>query len=384
MIENLINETNKNNILDLKKESNPNIKRASMLEEYINFLNNKCSQFFELDKSVLGKSKLKGENMTNQEIMQMLRLNKNGLFILNIIYNVQQLKSIAKCLKLKSSGNKNELVFRIYSYIKLSIYITKIQKVFRGYLQRIFNKYHGPALFKRDLCTNISDFLTMDCMKELPFLQFFSYKDIDGFIYGFDITSLYNLIQKVEYGYIKNPYNRNVMPNYVNICIMNIIRLSKVLKVSLTLKIQDTIENITPQKSLELKIIELFQNINALGNYGDSIWFSSLNRTQLIRFIKELHDIWDYRAQLTLQTKISICPPNGDLFRNFNYYRLNTTSDILVIQQLILNVLEKLVNTGIDTDSKSLGAFYVLGALTIVNPTAALSIPWLYQSFDYY
>ena len=215
-------------------------------------------------------------------------------------------------------------------------------------------------------------------------MQFFSYKDVDGFIYGFDITSLYNLIQKTEYGSIKNPYNRNKIPSDVNICILNIIRLSKVLKFPLTLKIQDVAEIITQQKSLEMKIIELFQNINALGNYGDSVWFTSLNRTQIIRFIKELHDIWDYRAQLTLQTKILICPPTGELFRNFNYYTANNTPDVAVIQQLILPVLEKLVNTGMDTDSKSLGAFYVLGALTIVNPAAALSIPWLYQSFNYY
>lgn len=384
MIENVINEMEINNILGFKKENNPNIKRATMLDHYINYLNNKSSQFFELDKAIVGKSKIKGENMTNQEIQHLLQTNKTGVFMLTVKYNVQQLKSFAKCLKIKSSGNKNELVFRIYSHVKLSGHILIIQKIFRGYIQRRFNAYHGPALFKRELCTNFNDFLTMDDMKDLPFLQFFSYKDIDGFIYGFDITSLYNLIQKTEYGSIKNPYNRNKIPSDVNICILNIIRLSKVLKVPLTLKIQDVAEIITQQKNLEMKIIELFQNINALGNYGDSVWFTSLNRTQIIRFIKELHDIWDYRAQLTLQTKILICPPTGELFRNFNYYTANNTPDVAVIQQLILPVLEKLVNTGMDTDSKSLGAFYVLGALTIVNPAAALSIPWLYQSFNYY
>jgi hypothetical protein len=45
-----------------------------------------------------------------------------------------------------------------------------------------------------------------------------------------------------------------------------------------------------------------------------------------------------------------------------------------------LEVLEKFVNLGIDQDSKSLGAYYVLGALTLVNESAASTLPWLFQS----
>jgi hypothetical protein len=50
------------------------------------------------------------------------------------------------------------------------------------------------------------------------------------------------------------------------------------------------------------------------------------------------------------------------------------------IRNIILDILEKMVNTGIDKDSKCLGAFYVLGALTLVNHDAATSLPWLFQS----
>ena len=50
----------------------------------------------------------------------------------------------------------------------------------------------------------------------------------------------------------------------------------------------------------------------------------------------------------------------------------------------LLAVLEKLVNTGVDKDSKSLGAYYVLGALTLVNQDAATSLPWLFQSVSYF
>jgi hypothetical protein len=55
-----------------------------------------------------------------------------------------------------------------------------------------------------------------------------------------------------------------------------------------------------------------------------------------------------------------------------------------IVRKVILEVLEKLVNTGVDKDSKSLGAYYVLGALTLVNQDAATSLPWLYQSLNYF
>ena len=54
----------------------------------------------------------------------------------------------------------------------------------------------------------------------------------------------------------------------------------------------------------------------------------------------------------------------------------------ILAKQNGLEVLEKMVNHGLDRDSKTLGAYYVLGALTLVNPSAASSIPWLFQSFS--
>jgi hypothetical protein len=65
-------------------------------------------------------------------------------------------------------------------------------------------------------------------------------------------------------------------------------------------------------------------------------------------------------------------------------HSLNIESNINIIRKIILEILEKIVNTGIDNDSKSLGAYYVLGALTLVNDSAASSLPWLFQSVSYF
>ena len=39
--------------------------------------------------------------------------------------------------------------------------------------------------------------------------------------------------------------------------------------------------------------------------------------------------------------------------------------------------------SGIDNDSKVLGAYYILAALTLVSHDAATSMSWLYQSVYY-
>jgi hypothetical protein len=301
-------------------------------------------------------------------------------------YSLLQLKTIAKFYKLKIIGNKKELLTRIFIFLCLSYHIIKIQKIFRGVLQRNFNFFHGPAYKNKKLCTNNTDFITMEELNDIKLNQFFSYKDNDNFIYGFDMASIYSLIKnnKDSYKNIQNPYNRNLIPNYVIKNIKNIIRLGKILKKEINLEIEDDNCEISDEKNIELRALTLFQNIDALGNYSNPQWFLSLNRIQLLKFMRELIDIWNYRAQLSIEIKQNICPPNGDPFRNLSGTYMYTEQNLNNIKKVILEVLEKLVNNGIDRDSQSLGAYYVLGSLTLVNENAASSLPWLFQSVSYF
>lgn len=297
-------------------------------------------------------------------------------------YNIQQLKTIANHYKLKTTGNKFELTTRIYRHLFLSYYALKIQKHIRGKLHRKYIKYHGPAFLHRHLCTNTSDFLTMDEMKDIQYEQFFSYKDNDGFIYGFDLVSLHNLIYKSN-GIIKNPYNRRNIPNQAMEEFKTLFRLSKLFKIPISVEIKDIESEITPEKSTELRILSLFQNIDSLGNYSSPSWFSSLNQSQLIKFIRELMDIWSYRAQLSLEIKRNICPPLGNPFQRLQHITQLQNIEFSELKKIVLVILEKFVNLGVDQDSKSLGAYYVLAALTLVNEDAAIALPWLYQSVSH-
>lgn len=354
----------------LSKTQSSNVSNI-LSEEYTSFIFSKLEKNMPIFKKL---EKIEDENL----IIPMIN-NYNDIMKFN--FNLQQLKIIAKYYKLKISGNKKELVNRVYMFLYLSSYVIKIQKIFRGKIQRKYNVCHGPAFNNRNLCTNNTDFVTMDDLSELKYDQFFSYKDVDNFIYGFDIVSLYNLLFKTEKvkTNIKNPYNRNAIPDEVFRNIKSVIRISKLLNLEINLTIEENV-NISFPKSVELRALSLFQNINSLGNYSDANWFLSLERNEMIKFVRELQDIWAYRAQLSIEVKRNICPPNGDPFRQLNIAYLHHEPDLICAKSFILDVLEKFVNSGVDRDSQSLGAYYVLGALTLVNHSAATSLPWLFQS----
>jgi len=301
-------------------------------------------------------------------------------------YKMDELRKLCMQYKVSRAGNKEDITKRLYDYCKNSIMPLKIQKVARGFLHRKLINLRGPAFKKRSICTNETDFFTMDEMHEIPYEQFYSYRDMDGFIYGFNILSLHNLITK-EGESTKNPYNRNSIPICVKQDIRRIVKLSALLKSPIDIVIKQEI--IDPRKRMELKILELFQTMNSYGNYANSEWFMELNHIGHIRFARELYDIWNYRAQLTNLKKYEICPPHGSPFLGTPYFTNAATNTTLVnlgydvLIRFNVQIIESLVKSAINIDNKTLGSFYVLTALTLVSQPAREAMPWLYEAGVY-
>ena len=291
-------------------------------------------------------------------------------------FTILELKSMLKHYKQKVSGDKKELTTRLAEYLKKSYFIIKIQKCFRGFLTRYYMASHGPAVKNRGLCVNATDFLSMDDLKDIPYEQFLSFKDDDGFIYGFDIMSLTNLVYK-SIGVVKNPYNKKNIPINVIYQLKRKLRLSNILQINVLTKLENVHNELSEEKSLELRVVTLFQKIDSLGNYTQPKWFLDLQRNQLLHFMYALEDIWSHRANLSPEVKATICP-HGYPFLRGNHYR--NTTNIVELKTIILKSLNQLVTTGIDRDSQSLGATYVLCALTLVSIDAANALPWLYES----
>ncbi len=287
-------------------------------------------------------------------------------FLTTYQYSLSQLKDICNVYTIKNSGSKKDLYQRIYNYLHCSFYIQKIQKLWRGYLQRLCNHLRGPGYKKLSICVNESDFLTMESLHEIE--QIFTFKE-NNVIYGCDIKSIYEWIKKSNI----NPYTRSEFENHTIESIHKLIIISNCLH--LNIEISNDYSLITYQS----KIIQLLSIIDSYGYYTNPDWILSLNRNQIIKFLRELYNIWNFKLMLPETLKKNICPPRGNPFSNVDldaiiHYNIN---DVKKYNFMILN---KFILSGINQEFKYLGATYILMALTKINPNVALSYPWLYES----
>ena len=320
-----------------------------------------------------------------QEVKEIPTLKTIDLFEKNN-YNIIQLKQIAKHYHLKRTGTKPILIKRIIHFLILTNHCIKIQKEYRKHVIRTINHLHGPAFINRKMCTNISDFYTLEPLSEIHIRSFISYTDEDNFTYGFKISSLYDLFIKAKRNAIVlNPYNRTPFPKIMLHIMRRLYYLGEIMNIDIQLEEEEeeeeenTIQDNNPYNQLISRTAKLFQRINDLENNASQEWFLSLNRSDLLQFFKELSDIWNYRMMLSSETKYFICP-QGNPFRGIELDDLENEF-IFTIQKYLVTVMENMVYYGISDEFKKLGSFYILGALTIVNNNAAETIPWLYESF---
>lgn len=302
---------------------------------------------------------------------------KDHEFFFNTNYKLKEYKEICKNYKLKISGNKKVLKERIYNHLKNNFFVLKIQNIWKKYILKKLLILKGPGLINRNICVNEIEFLTLDSIKDINIHQFISFKQ-DNIVYGFDIISLYNLFIKSKDKTL-NPFNRKEIP----IQILKNIKIIKlytkfIFNINITINLEE-IKYISKKHELDMYAVTIFQDINNNGFYADSRWLTNLNINRLQFFLKELYDIWIYRASLTNENRCNICYPCGKAFKNLNFHMLLRYSYESLLN-ITLKIINNMVNKGIDDPNKTLGCNLVLCALTLVSSEAAESLPWLYQS----
>ena len=353
-------------------------------------------------------------------------------------YKIPQLKQIASINRLYVSGTKSVLINRIENHFKIVKNVAKIQAWIRRFLVMLSFKLRGPAFKDRSICVNSSDFYTMEPLNEIEFDDFFSYTDEKGFTYGFQIDSLIQLFKKT--GTITNPYNRdqldyNVVRNIIKLFKINyyIFEINKHQKKSICCHSSSshnsraaplnniafsgfpqavdllhntndtqTDENVfinmsqpetgysfmrerTIQKLNEMRqkdenqrIIELFIEIDLLGNYTQCEWFSELIEDNVVRFMQKLYEIWNYRSNMSYIVKMQLCP----FFNPFLFNVVRNEEFDENIRQNCITILENIIFSGGDTEYRKIGAMHILTALTLVSGPARRSLPWLFESVN--
>ena len=371
--------TNKNKNKNKNKKRNDESAKNNILEYYLNLPIKSKKAYIKIDSEDFNIPNYKDYN-----------------HLLTIKYSVSQLKLIAKHHNLKTSGNKEYLKKSLYNYLYFSCNIINIQKNVRCYLIKKYIKIHGPGFNNKALCANDVDFCTLDGLNTIPYNQFISFKDTTDHIYGFDVLSLYNLFVKGTKNNklrtnnelnnsnnslnVQNPFTNIFFSYKVLTQLLEYIRLSNLLKIHIDLNYEE-LAHLSINKQTEMKILTLFQRIDSLGNYTNINWFLDLDKYGLIRFIRELTDIWNYRANLSQEIRREIVPPYGNPF----YYETMNINNLpqynfTQIRKYSIAIIDLMINKGINENSCVLGSYYVLCALTMVSGDAANTLPWLYEA----
>lgn len=357
-----------------------------------------------------------------------------------------ELKSIAKQHKIPVTGKKETLIRKIEKRMVEITNAIKIQKVFRGKIVRFFFNSRGPAIKNRSICVNDTDGFTLEPLKDIPHEQFYSFTDSNNYVYGFDLFSLLQayrnkgkiinpytrvrldnnllhvilslgrimnilfpqLVQASDYGVNMNIMH-NPLPTTINTHHTAITRRNEnnvrmqalntynrnFLNTYNTTNPHEQPNSFTPEqielydrireiktRAIERRINDLFIEIDLLGNYTQSSWFSVLEKRDYIRYYRILHDLWLYRARMSQETKNNICP-FGIPFSNLRI--LININDVTreQAQEACLSAMENIVYSGVDVEYRKLGALHVLSVLTVVSIPARNSMNWLYESLMY-
>ena len=91
-------------------------------------------------------------------------------------YRIAQLKEICRHYKLKIRGNKDELTFRIFNYLRLSKTVKKIQRFALAYMANMYSKCRGENWCKPSTWINDTDFLKSFEFGEI--LQSLNHKEV--------------------------------------------------------------------------------------------------------------------------------------------------------------------------------------------------------------
>ncbi len=308
-------------------------------------------------------------------------------------YKQRDLKYICKKNKLHVTGKKSILVDRILHKYNNDKNACLIQTNVRRMIAQIYVPLHGPA-HKDRKCTNDTDFYTLEPFEKIHIKDFFSFKDTDGFIFGFDFNSINSLIKRDRNA--TNPYNRKPIPRNI---MRNIRRLRKINRIyypknnntenTLISNLSAVTEapreltrlnRIRVNKTFEERVSNLFYEIDQVGNYTSSEWMTELEGNKLILFVRFIYQLWNYRAGISPETKHNICP----YFNPFQYQGITSNFSAVMplvrVQHMVITICENMFHTAINVEYKKLSAIYILTSLTTVSEDAQRSLPWLYES----
>jgi hypothetical protein len=301
------------------------------------------------------------------------------------------------------------LLFRIDQLDPTHKKIIKLQRLIRKHKYRIrqWNRGKG-AIYPSIQCTNKDDFCSLDPLDTIPQRLLFTYKDTNGFIYGFNLLSFLDLIANSEQPlnpYTRCPISRNVinrankyhriLTNWSKVDEPNVLEQQRLPNTDISIVADNGGNNgsnthgsialrnaprLSFKDRTKQRLQSVFQKINYLGYQTNIDWLLDKSAPVLISFIKTLAKNWSYQLGFSDTTKQSLLSHQdlhffetlvNDAYRNPQLVHSST----LHIMNRILGVLEPLINNTTDPNS---AALLVLYSLYYIDPRRVSNAnPWM-------
>ena len=209
------------------------------------------------------------------------------------------------------------------------------------------------------------------CKYEIPSQFFYTLHDkITKKYFAYDIRTLLEIINS---DYCSCPYTFRKFTDEEK---HNIIKYSKRLEEkNIIMKIEKP--ELNEKEEMEMRMKDVFHKINMLDNYTDHTWFKNLNINQLIGLYVVAEDIWNYRSNMTIESKRRIVK-DGIVF-NLPINFIKMQKSVSKMQDILLTDFMRCITEGEDINEKKLGAILILTGLVEVSPSAAFALPHLIQ-----
>ena len=234
----------------------------------------------------------------------------------------------------------------------------------------------GPASNLCKLSQNETEVYSLEPLKTIPTVFFFSFADTSKTIWSFDIRSLSHLI--AEGTEAQNPYTRQPI-SQANLEKIH-SRLQWLRKRRYPI-LHETGEHLTQEQLWNQKVLDVFFKMDSLGYRASCRWFDGMEREHHELFYAKLYRLWTHQLGLTILEKDSILP-GGKLFKQTPEKALLGNHDLRWWRRNNLNLILDFISRGTSKSQQSLGALYVLMGLVQVVPEAAESYPWILESLQ--
>lgn len=332
-------------------------------------------------------------------------------FVLDMLqnYKLEDLKIFAKQRRLKITGKKQDLQYRLFGFYVLFPAAMKIQARVRGNYARKLMSLHGPAFKNRSLCVNTTDFYLLEELTNIPFHYFFSYRENNGFVYGFHIVSFYHLIKEQPSSAL-NPYTReHIDPNvirdfytlYIHLrqreCLKNSdselppLSVDAIASQQINLIQHQRRERLqqrlleTSRQTYDVRIRNILSNFDSGGHYSIARLveiFCNLTSSQQIDYLVSLETIWRFRSGLSERVRSQLNILNQRIFYAEDLLRRLSENRQRSLMHYMLRSIEMIYWFTHGTRLAHVSEYFILGALTMISREAGDMLPVIREIYS--